>query len=565
MKPVSHDDELSTQRGEKPEPEKQPLEQASDPNGEALLEVLQSERPLTPEEIPDIFAPEELAARLAALQKDAADDERALMDFSRSSVGGLSGMSVSPSGASIAAIAEGRRTEKDRIKEGTSGGEPHARQSTGPADPLWNRGRGRMSIADATDEKDWPSEGSDGARFEPSRSAEPLAPEELLKRLALEAEVVRQAGLQSGATASADRETKNVQAGADPAGQKAQAGQAPGPGFAGAPVNPRWGRAGGTGVAYSSRGAGTPPGGAGGAWVWLPEGMQPPKSWRKRHPILFWGSCILILLIIFSWGRMSVEDGPLTGPRIAVINLEGVILDATATVNWIEKIRKDATIKGAVLRINSPGGAVGPSQEIFAAVKRLDAVKPVIASMGALAASGGYYAALGAREIYASPSTLTASIGVKMQVPNFGELMKTIGISEQTLTTGKLKDAGSSWRPMTPDEESYLRALLTDMYEEFIQTVARERELPLDVVRQLADGRAMTGRQALEAELVDTLGDQYEALRHVMRLCNLPESPQTKIVEGPEKPASMFRELVSGILDIGLEQKRRAEQPVFMY
>ena len=430
-----------------------------DSDGEALLEVLQSGKPLTPEEVPDIFSPAEQAARQAALQSQAS--------------GGASPTVSSPS----------------------------KRSPAGPESSSTGAGS--------------------GAEKERPRTAQ--------------------------------------------TGQKSQGRQSPGVGFAGPPINPRWGVPGGTGVACSSGGAGTPPGGSGGAWVWLPEGMKPPKSWPRRHPILFWGGCILLLLFVFNWGRMSMENGPLAGSRIAVVNVEGVILDASATNAWIEKIHRDPSIKGVVLRVNSPGGAVGPSQEIYAAIKRLDETKPVIASMGALAASGGYYVSLGAREIYASPSSLTASIGVKMQLPNFGELMKTIGISETTLATGKLKDAGSSWRTMTPEEEAYLRSLIGDMYDEFIQTVARERELPLETVRGLADGRAMTGRQALEAKLVDKLGDRYEAVRRVMQLCQLPESPPVKIVEGPEKPVSMLKELMSGILDLGVEQTRKAEQPVFMY
>ena len=491
MKPASSDDELST-KVDTPETEKQSLAQASreplkspdgpssheaaslsgqeksgraedavDADGEALLEVLRSGKPLTPEEVPDIFSPAEQAARQTALQSKASG------------------------GASPASSAT---SERRSAESGTSS-----------------------------------TEASAGA--------------------------------------------EKAQAGTIRTGQKSQGWQSPGPGvgFAGPPINPRWGVAGGTGAAYSSGGAGTPPGGAGGAWVWLPEGMKPPKSWPRRHPILFWGGCILLLLLVFNWGRMSTENGPLVGSRIAVINVEGIILDASATNAWIEKIRRDPSIKGAVLRVNSPGGAVGPSQEIYAAIKRLDETKPVIASMGALAASGGYYISLGAREIYASPSSLTASIGVKMQLPNFGELMKTIGISETTLATGKLKDAGSSWRTMTPEEEAYLRALIGDMYDEFIQTVARKRELPLETVRGLADGRAMTGRQALEAKLVDKLGDRYEAVRRVMELCQLPESPPVKIVEGPEKPVSMLKELMNSVLEIGVEQTHKAEQPVFMY
>mgnify|MGYP003587987707 CR=1 FL=1 len=444
------------------------VKETGDAEGEALLEVLKSERPLTPEEVPNIFAPEEQAALRAAWCENVPGP--------------------TPPGNARPAEPAFSVPESDPAVEARPDGE---KQRT---------------------ENAWTERARAGQRSDASRSS----------------------------------------ASAGPAG-------AP-------PINPRWGSAAGTGVTYSSGGAGTPPGGAGGAWVWLPEGMKPPKSWPKRHPILFWGACIVILMAVFTWGRKSVEDGPLVGPRIAVINVEGIIMDASATVAWIEKVRRDPSIKGAILRVNSPGGAVGPSQEIYAAVKRLDETKPVVASMGALAASGGYYVSLGARQIYASPSTLTASIGVKMQMPNFEGLMKSIGISEMTLTTGKLKDAGSSWRPMTPEEESYLRNLIGDMYEQFIQTVSQERALPLDAVRQLADGRAMTGRQAVEVKLVDTLGDQYEALRRVLDLCGLEESPQLKLVEGPEKPgASLLKELISGVLDIGMEYKNKAEQPVFMY
>jgi protease-4 len=418
----------------------------SDPEGEALFAVLQSGKPVAPEDVPDIFAPAERACPRASRQ--------------------------------------------DGAPGGASPGLPQTPQ--GPAS------EGRRRDDAACEERIWQASGEDVG----------------------------------------------------------DAGRTP-------PINPRWGGAAGTGRVHAAGGAGTPPGGAGGAWVWLPEGMKPPKSWRKRHPVLFWGGCLLVLATVFGWGRMSVEDGPLNAPKIAVINLEGIILDASAELQWIEKVRLDPSIKGALLRVNSPGGAVGPSQEIYAAIKRLDADKPVFASMGALAASGGYYACLGAREIHAGPSSLTASIGVKMQVPNFEALMKTIGVAETTLTTGKLKDAGSSWRPMTPEEEVHLSSLLQDMYEEFIRTVARERALPPDVVRQLADGRAMTGRQALEAKLVDHLGDRHETLERLKEQCLL--SGPVKIVEGPEKPGSLLKELMSGLLHMGMEHTLALEQPVFLY
>lgn len=423
---------------------------APDPEGEALLDLLQKSEPLKPEDVPDIFSPAEQAARQQALQKEEAS------------------------------------------APGATRGQPLA----GPEPP-----------ADA----------APGSKKEPE---------------------------------AAHRSSR--QAAAAKWGQGAAAST---------PGLPR----GEAGKVFSSGGAGSPPGGAGGAWVWLPEGMRPRESWARRHPVLFWGFWFLVLLTVFGWGRLSAEEGDLSGPKIAVIDVNGMILDASEIVTWTEKVRKDSSFIGAVLRINSPGGAVGPSQEIYAAVKRLGQTKPVVASMGSLAASGGYYAALGAREIYAGPSTLTASIGVKMQVPNMEALMKTIGISEKTLTTGKLKDAGSSWRPMNADEEQYLRGLISDMYDEFIEITARERNLPLDKVRSLADGRAMTGRQALAAQLVDKLGDGHDAIRRVKELCNVPDSEEVKIVRGPEEQTTLLKELVGVCFDAVLEYKLSAEQPLFMY
>jgi protease-4 len=384
------------------------------------------------------------------------------------------------------------------------------------------------------------------------------------------------------------------------------AGHGPGPGFAKAdageetraenpdksppftpviPVNAKWGRAaveagalrqGGPGSAEDSSGSAAnpagksfPPGASGGAppggsWIWLPGGFAPQKTWRKRHPVLFFGGVLLLLALVFGIGRFSMRESPFSGPRIAVVNVEGVILDAGDIVAWLEKVRKEAAYRGAIVRINSPGGAVGPSQEIYAAVKRLARTKPVVASMGALAASGGYYAALGADEIFAGPSTLTASIGVRIQIANFSGLMHTVGIAEKTLTTGKLKDAGSAWREMNPEEEAYLRALIADMYEEFINTVAGERELPLERVRELADGRAMTGRQALEAGLVDTLGDFTAAVQEIRERCGMADD-SLPLVQGPEKPGSLLGDLVRSAINTFLEHKAASEQPLFLY
>ncbi|MDR2800652.1 MAG: signal peptide peptidase SppA [Desulfovibrio sp.] len=297
------------------------------------------------------------------------------------------------------------------------------------------------------------------------------------------------------------------------------------------------------------------------AWLRVPLGPEPKKPWRKRHPFLFFLFLMVLLGTVFSAGVM-IGDGKAFKPAIAVIDLEGLILDSGAITRFIAKTLADPNVKGAVLRINSPGGAVGPSQEIFASVKRLANVKPLAASMGAVAASGGYYAALGAKRIFANPSTLTGSIGVKMQVPNLGGLLRTLGVSEKTLSTGKLKDTGNITREMRPEEEEYLRALLKDMYDEFVDSVARERSLPKDTVLAAADGRALTGRRALEIGLVDELGDIYDALRYVQTQCGLLDD-EFKIVYGPKKKTSLLAEFADALLETIVS--REAEQPQFMY
>ncbi|MDR0339281.1 MAG: signal peptide peptidase SppA [Desulfovibrio sp.] len=302
----------------------------------------------------------------------------------------------------------------------------------------------------------------------------------------------------------------------------------------------------------------------GGAWLWLPHGVGPKPQWRKRHPILFRGGCLLLLFFVFALGYQSAGNNFGAGPKIAVVNVDGMIVDSGAIVDWMEKVRNDRSFKGAIIRINSPGGGVGPSQELYAAVKRLAQAKPVVASLGALAASGGYYTALGADEIIAGPSTLTASIGVIMQIPNFEGLLRTLGISEKTIATGRLKGAGSGWREITPEEEAYFRSLLADMYEEFIGTVAKERDLSPDKVREIADGRAMTGRQALEAGLVDKLGDIHLAVTVVSEKAGLG-ADEAGLVQGPEKPSSWLADLMSSAMQMALEKKAALEQPVFIY
>ncbi|MDR1684903.1 MAG: signal peptide peptidase SppA [Desulfovibrio sp.] len=303
---------------------------------------------------------------------------------------------------------------------------------------------------------------------------------------------------------------------------------------------------------------------AGEAWVRVPFGAEPKHSRRRRRPVLFGIIALLLLGAAFTGGRLLGEHSPLGGPVLAVAEVTGLIVDSEKTVAFLDALREDEAVRGVLVRINSPGGAVGPSQEIFAAVKRLAQSRPVVASLGAVAASGGYYVALGAREIVSGPSTLTGSIGVKMQLPNVEGLMRTLGVSEKTLSTGKLKDAGNVARAMTPEEEAYLDGLLADLYEEFVRTVAAERRLSPEAARNIADGRAVTGRRALELGLVDAVGDAADALARLQTLCGL-ENGMYKLVRGPEKDDGWVERLFGAALDRAVNARATAALPEFSY
>ena len=330
---------------------------------------------------------------------------------------------------------------------------------------------------------------------------------------------------------------------------------------AGAPLPP----GGHQGAAGFSQGMGGTPPYPGMVWgVPYVFGEQPKKPWRKRHPVLFWLGLILLLLVAGNIG-FAVAKGPFGGPKIAVVDIRDIILESEKVVNWIETIRRDTSVKSVVIRVNSPGGAVSPSQEIYYAIKRLASEKPVVVSMGALAASGGYYVALGGNEIFANPSTLTASIGVKMQVPNIQGLMQTIGISEKTLSTGALKDAGNISREMSPPEEAYFQELMTDMFEEFVETVIKERHLSREAVLAVADGRAMTGRQAYKAKLVDHLGDYQDAMARATALGNFEVGKTPEVILGPVEKKTLVQEAMGAMLEIQGRQHSATAQLLFLY
>ncbi len=294
-----------------------------------------------------------------------------------------------------------------------------------------------------------------------------------------------------------------------------------------------------------------------------------PERPSRRRPLLFklFMLALVIVVIFMAVSLLRYRDMVNNAHRrVAVARLEGTITSVDGLGPWLDELRDDPYIKAVLLRIDSPGGGVTASQELFAKVKALNAKKTVIVSMGDMAASGGYYTALGASYIMANPSTIPGSIGVKMILPDFSRLMDKIGIGQNALTSGAMKDAGSPFKELLPAERAYFQDIVTDLYEQFISDVAEARRLPLDTVRGLADGRAYTGRQALALALVDGLGTFDDALGY---LCATENIDVPILVEQPEPETSILQYVIerfTGSLNVRLPVSLPdGNAPVFMY
>jgi protease-4 len=240
--------------------------------------------------------------------------------------------------------------------------------------------------------------------------------------------------------------------------------------------------------------------------------------------LVFVACLIAILGLLVLAERTTLSFG---GNRVALVEVEGIILDADRVVREIEEHLEDSSIRAIVVRIQSPGGVVAPTQEIYDAIRRARAKgKPVVASMGAIAASGGYYLAVAADRIVANPGTLTGSIGVLMQLADLEGLLKKVGVHLTVVKAGRYKDLGNLGQPMSEEERAILQALLDDIYDQFVTAVAEGRGLDRTRVLGLADGRVYSGRQAKELGLVDTLGGLEDAVRTAGDLAKIPGKPR---------------------------------------
>ena len=270
---------------------------------------------------------------------------------------------------------------------------------------------------------------------------------------------------------------------------------------------------------------------------------------------------VAALFFLVATAVMRGGDGAAVfGGRVAVVEVEGIILDVETLLRDLRAHRDNPLVRAVVVRINSPGGVVGPTQEVHDAVVRLrQAGKPVVASLGAVAASGGYYIATAADEIYANPGTLTGSIGVIMQMPNVEALMKRVGVDWVVVKAGTYKDLGNPGRPMTAEERRVLQALLDDVHGQFIAAVAEGRKLEREEVARFADGRIFSGTQARALNMVDTLGSLEDAILAAARRADLPTPPA---VIRPRRKLSVF-DLLSSELGLGTGLLGRPTLPVF--
>jgi protease-4 len=292
----------------------------------------------------------------------------------------------------------------------------------------------------------------------------------------------------------------------------------------------------------------------------------------RKHPVIL-GLCLLLLIGLFFLLLMALM-GSLFGQRtltwgehVGVVTIEGVIRDSQEISRQLDAFGKDGSIKAVVIRIDSPGGGVAPAQEIYDAVLAVKKKKKVVASMGSLAASGGYLIACAADRVVANPGTVTGSISAIMHFANAEELLKKIGLKSSVVKSGRFKDIGTPTRPMTEDEKALIQSLVDDTYDQFLEVVSKGRRIPKEDLRRIADGRVFTGRQAQKLGLVDELGDLSYAIRLAGTLSGIKDEPD---VIYPGKKKSTFWELIlqQAVISLVGELKKgdtRSEGLNFLY
>jgi protease-4 len=285
---------------------------------------------------------------------------------------------------------------------------------------------------------------------------------------------------------------------------------------------------------------------------------------RKLKNVLMALFAAALLFFLFSLGRFSLRGNLVGGEgKIALINISGVIVSAGETIEKIKEYRDDDSVAALLIRIDSPGGGASPSQEIYGELMKIreEGKKKIVASIGSLGASGGYYVASPADMIFANPGSLTGSIGVIIQFSYLMDLFEKIGLETEVIKSGPYKDTPSAFRKMSPEDRKLLQGVIDDVHSQFIEAVSRGRNMEFDEVVPLADGRILTGAQAMELGLVDELGGLEDAIEAAARLAGIEGKPQ---VIRPKKKWSWlsFLDSLTGSLEGTLPL---GEPPGLMY
>jgi len=276
----------------------------------------------------------------------------------------------------------------------------------------------------------------------------------------------------------------------------------------------------------------------------------------KQKRILIGVGVIVVLLVIFFSalyliGRSAGTSSRFAfGDKIAIVEIRGVIAQSSGVIEEIHQYLEDDGVKAIILRIDSPGGGVGPSQEIHREILKVKGKKKIVTSMGSVAASGGYYIACASDLIVANPGTITGSIGVIMEFTNIEELFKKIGIKGVVVKSGEHKDIGSPFREMTPEEKRIIQEVIDSVHQQFIKAVAEGRKLDRAKVTEIADGRILTGEQAKQLGLVDQIGNFDDAIDATAKLVGIEGKPD---ILYPKRKFSIWellvRETVSAVLE----------------
>jgi protease-4 len=297
-----------------------------------------------------------------------------------------------------------------------------------------------------------------------------------------------------------------------------------------------------------------------------------PRSRTWLWVILGGGAFLLFILAMFSLAFLVLHNsGESTsamnfGEKIGVIDLDGVILDSTTFNAHLKKFADDDSIKAIIIHVNSPGGGVAASEEIYRAVKRVrdEKKKRIVASISTVGASGAYYVSSATNKIFADSGSVVGSIGVIAEWVNYGDLMRWVKLKPEVLTVGKFKDTGDPSREMTPEERAYMQSLIDNMYGQFVSAVADGRHAKVEDIKAIADGRVWTGEQALPLHLIDAVGDYQAAVDDTAKAVGIKGEPT---LVHPEKERHTLLDLLMGDLSPWIPTKEKVldQQTGFYY